>query len=172
MSSYMAAPVGKTIEGKPVSVPTPYATVPTRPVVQTSMWGSYNKPASYTNNSAPAPAPTTPTRRFLPNLIQGFKPAQPAQPIQPVAVQPTGMPMPMPSPSAPVNLSPTQLQQRVASACGGMAQSVVVSKQSNGTLLVEVKVRSPKEADDVSGKVLPLPEMLSSQAALKIVIGQ
>jgi hypothetical protein len=130
----------------------PYSVVPAsaRTTAPSSIWGWYKQRQT---TAAPAPAPV---RRDQPVQIQGFKPG-PA----PAAVAPQ---------AAPANLTPAQLQQRVMAESGIPAQKVNVTSQNDGTLLVEVRVRSNQEADDVSSRVLPLPEMLSSGARLKIVV--
>lgn len=156
MSAYVPAPVSPSAD-RGVAGGTSYPVIVTPPpkAQPNSVWGSYK----------PMPQPKTPAvvqtsaRRDLPPAIQGFKPAQP-----------NGADAGVPTP--PVSVSPSQLQQRVLAACGPMAQKVIVTPQSDGSPLVEVHVKLPKDADDVSSRVLPMPEMLASHAALKIVVGQ
>jgi hypothetical protein len=70
----------------------------------------------------------------------------------------------------PVKVTAAQLQQRVIVTCGQQAQKVNILAQPNGNWVVEIAVRSVKDADEVSAKVLGLKEMLAANAALKIVV--
>jgi osmotically-inducible protein OsmY len=67
-------------------------------------------------------------------------------------------------------LVPAELQRQIQSLCGRQARDVVVAAQHDGSVLVRVKVANHAIEDQLSRKILALPEMQSWQVRLLIEI--
>jgi len=65
---------------------------------------------------------------------------------------------------------PAELQRQIQSLCGRQARDVVVAAQYDGSVLVRVKVANHAIEDQLSRKILALPEMQSWQVRLLIEI--
>lgn len=66
---------------------------------------------------------------------------------------------------------PANLQRRVNSVCGWQAQSVTVETQSDGILLVRVKVPNLSVQDQLSRKIFAIPEMTTPKVRLVMDVG-
>jgi hypothetical protein len=83
-------------------------------------------------------------------------------------------PTPTPTPAATGSsrpIVPADLQRRVKSACGWQARDVVVEMQHDGAVLVKVKVASSKVEDQLTKKILAIPEMTAPKVRLMMDVG-
>lgn len=68
-------------------------------------------------------------------------------------------------------IAPASLQRRVKSVCGWQAQAVTVETQHGGILLVRVKVPNLSVQDQLSRKILAIPEMTAPKVRLLMDVG-
>jgi hypothetical protein len=124
--------------------------------------------------SAPSSLPTGSTRRW--------KPAYQTRPASnegtPGVIIFDDDPPPSPPPAAkPAAMGtshpivPAELQRRVKSACGWQARDVVVLPQNNGGFLVKVKVPNLHVEDQLTKKILAIPEMTAPGVRLVMDVG-
>jgi len=66
---------------------------------------------------------------------------------------------------------PADLQRRVKSICGWKAREVTVATQPDGIVLVKVKVANLSVEDQMTRKILSIPEMTSPKVRLLIDVG-
>ncbi len=84
---------------------------------------------------------------------------------------PASHPMPLPMGSSH-SVSSVQLERQVKSACGRQARDVRVEPQRDGSILVRVKVSSLTTSDQLTRKILALPDMTSPRVRLMMDVGQ
>ncbi|HTU89332.1 MAG TPA: hypothetical protein VMF69_04470 [Gemmataceae bacterium] len=110
------------------------------------------------------------SRRWPPAYVTGSPPAQ-GRPGSIVFVDdpPPKPALAIPAPSRPI--VPAELQRRVQSICGRDAREVAIITQRDGNVLVKVKVANRTIEDQLSRKILDLPDMTSPQVRLLMEVG-
>jgi len=83
---------------------------------------------------------------------------------------PPSQPAPARSRPSPLVI-PTQLQRQVQSICGRKASAVAVEAQRDGTMLVKVKIANVAVEDELTRKILALPEMTYPNVRLMMDVG-
>ncbi len=127
------------------------------------------------SKSMPIPTPSGPplrsSRRWPPAYATG-KPASEGRPgiitfedEEPVAAPVSRTAPPTPAVTRPA-VVPANLLRQVKSACGRQARDVSVVVQRDGSLLVKVKVANRTLEDQLSRKILSIPEMSLPQVRL------
>ncbi len=83
------------------------------------------------------------------------------------------LPPPKPEPTVIAksrSLEPAELQRQIKSLCDRQAREVVAAVQKDGVILVRVKVANRSIEDQLSRKILSLPEMTSPRVRLMMEI--
>jgi hypothetical protein len=107
----------------------------------------------------PAYEPSPPPSKGRPGLIVfDDDPAPPPKPLH-VAT------------ATPPAIVPDKLQRQVKSACGWQARAVTVETQSDGIVLVRVKVPNLSVEDQLTRKILAIPEMTGPKVRLMMDVG-
>jgi hypothetical protein len=95
--------------------------------------------------------------------------------------EPTEEPAPQPAPqSAAARLGPVakrvvvpaELRRNIAAVCGKQAREVIVEQQRDGSVQVRVKVASPAIGDQLTQKILTIPEMASPKVRLTVDVSR
>ncbi len=84
---------------------------------------------------------------------------------------PPHQPAPLPMGSSH-SISSDQLERQVKSACGRQAREVRVEPQRDGSILVRVKVSSLSTSDQLTRKILAIPDMTSPRVRLMMDVGR
>lgn len=139
---------------------------------------TWRRPGGYEEAEPNSPPPTSDadaslkpqlilrsTRRWPPAYVTGTPPSQ----GNPAVIvfdddPPPAQPVTATAPSRPI--VPAHLQRRVQMLCGRDAHEVSVSTQRDGNVLVRVRVANRSIEDQLSRKILSLPEMTSPQVRL------
>lgn len=82
-------------------------------------------------------------------------------------------PPPKPAPTVIArsrSLVPAELQRQIKSLCGRQAREVVATRQQDGTVLLRVKVANRSIEEQLSRKILSVPEMTSPNVRLMMEI--
>jgi hypothetical protein len=120
--------------------------------------------------ASPAVSPLHSPRRWPSAYVTGSPPS-PGRPGTIVFEE-----EPSPSKSVPAviattpPLAPAELQRRIKSLCGRQARDVVITLNHDGSALVRVKVANHSIEEQLSRKILALPEMNSSRVRLLMEI--
>jgi hypothetical protein len=136
------------------------------------------KPESF-QAAPPTPMPrTTPRtlssqRRWPPAYAPSPPPSSNGKPgVIIFDVEPAPMPAPAPAPlGASRAIAPTDLQHRIQSLCGRQAREVRVETATDGGVLVKVKVPNLSVEDQLTRKILTLPEMTKPGVRLLMDVG-
>jgi hypothetical protein len=119
---------------------------------------------------SPAVSPLHAPRRWPSAYVTGPPPSQGRPGV--IAFEDEPSP-PKPAPAVIAATRPvaaTDLQRQIKSLCGRQARDVVVAKNHDGSVLVRVKVANRSIEDQLSRKILALPEMNSSRVQLLMEI--
>jgi hypothetical protein len=145
-------PVAK--KDKEDSVKTP----PSPPSTGLTMQSSRRWPSAYV--TGPPPSKGRPGVIIFDEDPQG-PPKSTSSPKQTSAVS---------TPARPIVVG--ELQRQIKSLCGRQARDVVATMQQDGTILVRIKVANRSIEDQLSRKILSLPEMTSPRVKLLMEIEQ
>lgn len=75
---------------------------------------------------------------------------------------------PSPQRTVPATDETTQIQRRIGAACGPAARDLVVIRRAGDALEVHFKARNQAEADQLSAKIVVLPELLKYQLSFQV----
>lgn len=157
---------------------------------------TWHRPSSSEESEANAPAPSKPPQPPMPlPAMPTPAPARPTTaPIQPSLRWPPAyesrppesygragiitfdddspQPKPVPTPKGTSqSVAAANLQRQVQSVCGRQAQEVLVEMRPNGGILVKVKVPNISTSDQLSQKILSIPEMTAPNVRLLMDVG-
>jgi hypothetical protein len=123
-----------------------------------------------TSASSPAVPPLRSSRRWPPAYVTG-KPASEGKPG--VIIFEDDPPPSKNAPAAPVtrpSIVPSTLLNQVKSLCGRQARDVSVTPQQDGSLLVKLKVANRTIEDQLTRKILTIPDMSSPKVRLMMEV--
>lgn len=129
--------------------------------------------APIASEAPPQPQPSLHSpRRWPPAYVTGPQPNQgrPGVIVFDDELPPPKRALPTGATSRPV--VPADLQRQVRSICGREAREVIVTTQRDGTVLVKVLVASRSIEDQLSRKILAMPEMTSPRVRLLMEVEQ
>lgn len=111
------------------------------------------------------------SRRWPPAYVTGPPPSQGRPGV--ISFE-DDLPPPQPAPAVIATsraLAPADLQRQIKSICGRQAREVTAIAQKDGSVLVRVKVASRSIEEQLSRRILALPEMTSQKVRLMMEIG-
>ncbi len=121
------------------------------------------------------PTPAAPSlqssRRWPSAYVTGMPPNQGKPAV--ISFEDDDPPPTKPAPSVIAtahSVRPEDLQRRIKSLCGRQAREVVATVQKDGIVLIRVKVANKSIEDQLSRKILTLPEMSSQRVRLMMEI--
>lgn len=115
---------------------------------------------------APLGPPLQSSRRWPPAYITGPKPSEGRPGLIIFGDEPKPA-KPMPAPVATSRrIVPAELQRQVKSLCGRQASDVSIAIQQDGSVLVKVRVPNRSIEDELSRKILAIPDMTSPRVRL------
>lgn len=73
---------------------------------------------------------------------------------------------------APARLAATELKTRIEKACGGRARDVLVTYRPDGAVGIRVRVANAAQADELSTRILSMPELIPHEVRLDVQLAQ
>jgi osmotically-inducible protein OsmY len=140
---------------------------------ETKVAPAATEPPAPASDSEKAPAPAvsslSSSRRWPPAYVTGPPPSQGRLGV--ISFEDDPPPNPAPAVIATSRaLTPADLQRQIKSICGRQAREVTAITQKDGSILVRVKVADRSSEDQLSRRILALPEMSSQRVRLMMEI--
>lgn len=166
----------------PISVPPPVE----KPSEDTTPSMTWHRPSTSEESEPKTPEPARPTARVAtpspskpplqpslrwPPAYESYSPERDGRPGTITFDDAPPPQTPAAAKGVPPAVAPDRLQRQVQSVCGRQAQQILVEPQRDGTLFVKVKVANLSASDQLSQKILAIPEMTAPKVRLIMDVG-